>query len=326
MAPEEAAALIAKDPQNGAVLFPYLNGEELNSRWDQSPSRWVINFQDWPLELAQRYRDCLEIVTRKVKPDRERNADRGARTYWWRFLRPRPELTQAISGLKRTLVIARVSRTAAFAFVSAPIIPSDATVIFALDTWGSFAVLQSSLHLAWAFTYASSLKGDLRYSPTDVFENFPFPSKLGAIEKIGERYYTHRQGIMAARREGLTKTYNRVHDPNEHAEDIQRLRELRVEMDNAVADAYGWSELSLEHGFHQTAQGLRFTISEEARREVLGRLLALNHERYAEEVAAGLHDGPKSKGKTKAASRNEGTEPSKPVRRGRPPSPQAALL
>ena len=34
--PEEAQDLIAKDPRNKAVLFPYLNGEDLNSRWDHT--------------------------------------------------------------------------------------------------------------------------------------------------------------------------------------------------------------------------------------------------------------------------------------------------
>ncbi len=92
---------------------------------------------------------------------------------------------------------------------------------------------------------------------------------------------------MLARQEGLTKTYNRFHDPHEPADDIQQLRELHVEMDNAVAAAYGWGDLDLGHGFHETKQGLRYTISEAARREVLGRLLRLNHERYAAEVAAG---------------------------------------
>jgi hypothetical protein len=61
--------------------------------------------------------------------------------------------------------------------------------------------------------------------------------------------------------------------------------------------AYGWGDLDLGHGFHETAQGLRYTISEAARRQVLGRLLELNHARYAEEVAAGLHE--KKKGKAK---------------------------
>jgi len=76
----------------------------------------------------------------------------------------------------------------------------------------------------------------------------------------------------------------------------------QVEMDYAVSSAYGWNDLDLNHGFHQTKQGLRYTISEEARREVLGRLLALNHERYKQEVALGLHakngKKPGKRGKT----------------------------
>ena len=66
-----------------------------------------------------------------------------------------------------------------------------------------------------------------------------------------------------------------------------------------MAAAYGWDDLDLGHDFHETKQGVRFTISEEARREVLDRLLLLNHERYAEEVEQGLHDKKSKKGKGK---------------------------
>jgi hypothetical protein len=125
------------------------------------------------------------------------------------------------------------------------------------------------------------------------------------------RYNAHRQEILQARQEGLTKTYNRFHNPDESAEDIERLRELHVEMERAVADAYGWDDLDLGHGFHETKQGVRFAISEEARREVLDRLLLLNHERYAEEVAQGLHDKKSKKGKTKKPGKKDdgGTSP-----------------
>ena len=75
------------------------------------------------------------------------------------------------------------------------------------------------------------------------------------------------------------------------------MRALHKEIDEAVARTYGWDDLDLGHGFHVTKQGLRYTISEEARREVLGRLLQLNHERYAEEVAMGLHEKGAKKGK-----------------------------
>lgn len=104
---------------------------------------------------------------------------------------------------------------------------------------------------------------------------------------------------MVARQWGLTVTYDNFHDPTCTDPDIQTLRHLHIQMDTAVA--YGWHDLSLNHDFHDTKQGLRFTISEAARREVLDRLLALNHHRYAEEVAQGLHDKKKGKGKSKKA-------------------------
>jgi hypothetical protein len=82
--------------------------------------------------------------------------------------------------------------------------------------------------------------------------------------------------------------YNSIHDSAEHEPEIQRLREIHVELDESVAEAYDWTDIHLGHGFHKTAQGVRFTIGPDARREVLRRLLALNHERHAEEEASGL--------------------------------------
>ena len=100
---------------------------------------------------------------------------------------------------------------------------------------------------------------------------------------------------MGKLKEGLTKTYNRFHAFDKTDGDIQKLRDLHVEMDKSVAAAYGWTDLNLDHGFHETKQGVRFTISESSRREVLQRLLKLNHERYAEELNQGLHEKGKAK-------------------------------
>ena len=73
------------------------------------------------------------------------------------------------------------------------------------------------------------------------------------------------------------------------------------QLDHAVRDAYEWSDLDLDHGFHLTRFGTRFTFGLAPRQEVLDRLLELNHERFAEEVRQGLHGKPKAKGKRKAA-------------------------
>ncbi len=288
--PEEALALIEKDPRNRDVLFPYLNGEDLNSRPDQSPSRWVINFHDWPLERAEMYPDCMKIVREKVKPERDLNNRSVRRERWWQFAERAPALYATIAVMKRVSVIPRVSKYMICTWKPTGIVCSEATCIIASEADADFALLQSTFHGDWVRFRGSSLRNDQRYTPSDCFETFPFLTDLQEPDEIGKRYYQHRQSIMLTRQEGLTKTYNRFHDPHETSEDIVHLRELHKTMDEAVAHAYGWDDLDLGHGFHETKHGLRYTISEAARREVLGRLLKLNHERYAEEVAQGLHE------------------------------------
>ena len=123
---------------------------------------------------------------------------------------------------------------------------------------------------------------------------------------------------------GLTSLYNIVHDESRHEPDIARLREIQVEIDEAVREAYAldeerepqirafedriasaplpsWREIDLGHGFHETPQGTRFTISPQARVDVLDKLLALNHYRYDQEVKRGLHNKKKSRSKAKAS-------------------------
>jgi hypothetical protein len=310
--PEEASSLIAKNPRNKDVLFPYLNGEDLNSRPDQSPSRWVINFFDWPIEQAMAYPDCFRIVEEKVKPERMKNTfSKRAKEKWWLYERHRPELYQAIDGMKSVLVKSEVGNKLSFAFVPNVWVFSHMLYVFPTDSIVDLVVLQSTLHDLWAWTYGSTMRTDLRYAPGDLFDTFPFPHVLNVLEGVGARYDAHRRQIMITRQEGLTKTYNRFHAPDESSADIQKLRELHVEMDQAVAAAYGWTDLKLDHGFHETKQGVRFTISEPARREVLQRLLKLNHERYAEEVKQGLHS-KKGAAKKSAPKKSAASKPAQP--------------
>jgi hypothetical protein len=73
----------------------------------------------------------------------------------------------------------------------------------------------------------------------------------------------------------------------------------------------GWREIELGHGFHETRQGVRFTISPQTRIDVLDKLLALNHYRYQQEVERGLHSG-----KGRGASRKKGTGRGTPTSEG----------
>lgn len=308
MTPEAAQTLIAKDARNAEVLFPFINGQELNSSPTQSPGRWIINFFDWPLEKAEQYSDCIAIVRDKVYPERSLNKGSYARL-WWQYGRRQERLYEAIAPLRWVLAIAQTSQTAALVFVPKNMVYSHKIIVFAFDEYVYFAILQSAFHELWARRYSSTLKQDLSYTPLTAFQTFPFPVFIDhalriSLETLGETYHEHRRQIMLARQEGLTATYNRFHNPTEAAADIVHLRELHVQMDQAVAAAYGWGDLDLGHGFHATAQGVRFTLSEGARREVLDRLLALNHQRHAEEVQAQQRQGAggKQRGRGKKAA------------------------
>ncbi len=289
LTPEKAHELLMADPRNAEVVKPYLNGEDLNSRSDCSPSRWVIDFRDWPLERAQEYVEPLRVVLEQVKAERQRLNDRTYSGLWWRFGRPQMAMRRATEGLARVLVITLVSKVVQPAFVPTGWVYSHATGVLAYDDDAHFGLLSSGFHWWWAVAHASTLETRVRYTPTDCFETFPQPTLTDAVATAGGALDAHRCELMLDRQEGLTKTYNRVHSPEEDAADIVRLRELHVALDYAVRDAYGWTDLDLGHDFHETRQGVRYTFEPVVRQEILDRLLELNLERRAAEEAAGLH-------------------------------------
>jgi len=311
LSPDEARALLATDARNRDVLFPYLNGQDLNSNPDQSPSRWVINFFDWDRKRASEYPSVFKIVEERVLPERQKIKHAGTRKrgteFFWRYDSQGKDLYDTIANNEQVLVTAEVSKYVSFAFEPNNMVFSHMLIVFAFTGFLHFSLLQSTIHEVWAREHGSTLETRFRYTPKECLATYPLlKSAPATVERIGEQYYLHRQMIMSASHSGLTTTYNCFHDRNQCSSDIQKLRDLHVEMDNAVAAAYGWTDLDLGHGFHETKQGIRFTISEPARREVLQRLLKLNHERYAEEVKQGLH-GKKGAAR-KAAPKKKATK------------------
>ena len=306
----EAQEMISAAPENAEVILPYLIGQDINSSPLHKASRFVVSFEERTESEAQKYVLPFERLRRDVFPIR--NAmnpparDMRVKTQWWKFFHPRLALVEAMKRCEAVCARSQVSTHHAVAIVPSKLIPSHFVIVFLGPVHLVFPLVQSAIHEEWVWTTASSLGGfnNTRYIQRDCFLTFPFPANFweapdafGAVATAGRNYNVFRQQLLLSRQEGLTKTYNRFHDRGEKSADIARLRALHVEMDQAVAAAYGWSDLDLGHGFHATKQGERYTLSEPARRTVLDRLLALNHQRYEEEVKAGLHDKKKSKPK-----------------------------
>ena len=356
--PKEAQQLISQNPKNKNVIFPYLNGQDLNSNPDQSPSRWVINFFDWEEEYCRReYTDCFEIVEQLVKPERMKVKRKIRRERWWQFAERASKLYKSIAKLNKVLSIAQTGKTASVAFVSSDCVFSMMTIVFISDSFFYYVLLSSSLHEFWAWKHCSTMgSSTLRYTPSSAFETFPFPQNLSTeteteLKQIGETYHEFRRQFMLKMQLGLTKMYNQFHNPQLSSEianseiknrkelqkkfgketvnlwshlqktenvcsleeaiaDIKHLRQLHKEMDEAVLGAYKWSfdsaqepAIDLAHDFYEVDylpenDRVRYTISPDARKEVLKRLLLLNHEIYEQEVAQGLHD-KKKKAKAK---------------------------
>ncbi|WP_159083167.1 type IIL restriction-modification enzyme MmeI [Streptomyces sp. P3] len=278
--PEQAHDLIQRDPRNKDVLFPYLNGEDLNSRPDCSASRWVINFHDWSEERARGYPEVFAIVERDVKPERLKNTNRQRREIWWRFTRPAMDLYRAISNLDRVLVVALVSRTVMPARVPSRQVLSHKLGVFATAEDSDLALLSSSFHSIWAWRNSSTMKADLNYSPSDVYETFPRSVTTVEVRSNGGILDRLRFDVMIDRSIGLTKLYNMVHDPAAKDSDIESLRESHRKIDQSVLESYNWQDIDLAHDFYPNRQGTRFTVAPSAQIEILDRLLELNHAQH----------------------------------------------
>jgi hypothetical protein len=286
--PEEAMAWIEEDSRNAEVLFPYLNGEDLNSRSDCSASRWVIDFNDRSLSAAASYELPFARVHEAVQPERKLNNRKVYRDYWWQYAEKRPAMRKATAELEAFLAIAQTSKTMMAVRVPAGPIPSHTVVVFATQDFADQALLSSNHHQVWAITYGAKMRNDPRYTPSDVFETFPRPKSTKWLNRIGRTLDAERREIMLSRGIGLTALYNLINDSavtNDSDPEISRMRGIHVELDEAVLHAYGWSDISLDHSFYTYRQVKRWTVSPAARVEILDRLLEENHRRAALEAA-----------------------------------------
>lgn len=354
-----AQEFIADSPRNEEVVFSLINGKELNNVPNQAPQRKIIDFGDCPEAVAKSYELPYRHILELVKPVRDADNRSVRRIYWWRHAERAKGLYANLKAIKRCFAIGRSCKHLSFSAFPVDCIFSEALKVLTVDRWDLFSILQSSLHEAWARRYSGEIKQDLRYTPSDCFETYPFPEGLWRTESaelasLGERYHEHRRHLMLRLWLGLTDTYNLFHSPDLDSElqelftkraakpawidevpeehraaalactldearaGILTLRDLHRALDLANLAAYGWHQpgpdgpaIDLGHAFRDIEtlpenDRTRFTISPAARKELLRRLLTLNHARAAQESAAGVapakpEKGSRKPGKSKAS-------------------------
>ena len=336
----EAVDLLKFDKRNNEVIKPYMSGDDLNNSPEQQPSRFAINFYDWEIDKAKTFELPFKIVLEKVKPYRDSIKRAIRKKLWWQYGERMKGLYNLIQKERTFLITAKTSKYCNFSFGKSGIEYANSICIIGERSNKIFGILQSNIHYSWLTQYGTYRDTRIVYSNTNVLQTYLFPQSLtketeAELEKIGEEYHEFRRQLMLDMQLGLTKTYNLFHNPEcnsnniekakeirefkqanlqipleEAIQRIEKLRELHKQMDETVLKAYGWGfdsaqPINLAHDFYEVDylpenDRIRYTISPEARKEILKRLLELNHKIHEEEVKAGLWEkkGKKSKKKS----------------------------
>ncbi|MCH7228079.1 class I SAM-dependent DNA methyltransferase [Haloferula sp. A504] len=336
---EEATQLgLGSIPGIEKHLKGYRNGKDLTNR-----PRGVRVIDLFGLTDEQARSECPTLyqhVLTHVKPERDQNNRDTYRINWWIFGEPRRDFRPALANLPRYIATVETSKHRFFTFLDRSILPDNMLVAIASDDAFHLGVLSSTIHVTWALAAGGRLGmgNDPRYNKSRCFDPFPFPDLSEGplkqrIRDLGERLDAHRKrqqelhpgltltgiyNVLEKLRAGeaLTDKERKIHDQGL----VTLLRQLHDELDAAVLEAYGWSDLAAETEHAKTEDGRR--------EQLLSRLVALNHARAAEERQGRVrwlrpdyqNPGAAEAGPVQQTLADDGTAPTKTAR---PPGAKA---
>jgi hypothetical protein len=259
-------------------------------------------------ELRAKFPAAYQWLLERVKPARANDKRKAYRDNWWFFAEARPAMRRALSGLGRYIGTTETAKHRIFMFLDKDVVPDQKIRVIAMDDAPVLGVLSSRVHVAWALAAGSRLGvgNDPVYNGSRCFDPFPFPratdEQRAHIRTFAEQLDTHRKRQQAAHPDlTLTGLYNvldklrsgevlstKERTIHEHGL-VSVLRQLHDELDAAVLDAYGWSDLlpllRITHGNDAPAEG---QTRDDAKRgfdeAIIERLVALNAECAAEEA------------------------------------------
>lgn len=291
-----------KKLDNGALMRPYRNGRDLASK-----PRGVLVLDTFDLEeeqLKEQYPETWQWLFERVKPDRDENKRKSVRERWWRFAEPRKVLRAAHEGLTKYIATVQTSKHRYFTFLDSEIVPDDKLIAIAVSDAQCLGVLSSRVSMLWALVAGATLEDRPVYNKNSCFEAFPFPTlndeQSVKIAKLAEQIDNHRKRQQAAHPDlTLTGMYNVLEklrageeltekDKTTHQNGLlSLLRELHDDLDTAVFEAYGWSDLATKlvgKPGATTPLPDKPVEQAEAEEELLMRLVELNKQRAQEEA------------------------------------------
>ena len=254
-------------------------------------------------EVLHKAPALYQHVYNTVRPERLTNNEPYRRENWWLFGRKNTDLRAGIAELQRYIATVKTAKHRVFLFLNGTALPDSKLIAIASDDNLHLGALSSIVHCVWTLRIGSHLGvgNDPTYVVGSSFNKFPFPAlEEGALKQrirdLGERLDAHRKRQQALHPdltltglynvldyirigEALTERDNDIHDKGL----VSVLKQIHDDLDAAVLEAYGWQDLnpSTTPPADILAQG--GPDAEALEQALLTRLVALNHERAAEE-------------------------------------------
>lgn len=258
---------LASFPQLAIYKKSVVGGEELYGYTSDDAKKWALDLPQQVIDENSEFRR-------------------------FRHSAPANGIRAKIAASRLTFACGETSVNLAFDLLPSEALPKHKLVIFVSRSLALLSILSSSFHSAWAWSHGLRRKADLVYSPKRCFATFPMPGKnsaaaMRALSLLARRLVRVRRDWMGTHEQGLTRLYNEVNSPSTTDATAIVLRAIHAEIDKQLLLAYDWSDISLDHGVYEVeisgVMRKRFTISPQARVEILRRLAVLNRQRHQEE-------------------------------------------
>ena len=223
---EERGAFLETEPDAAPFLRPFVGARE----YLQGGERWILALHDAAPDVLARLPRVRELV---VAVHAYRQASKSGPTV---KLAETPTLYHVnIIPTAPFLVIPQVSSErreyVPIGWLEPPAIPSDKLRLLPDATLADFALLTSTMHMAWMRTVTGRMKSDYMYSVGVVYNTFPTPppdTDMSKLEPLA-------QAVLDARAAHPSATLAELYDPDLMPPNLRRAHQA---LDRAVDRLY----------------------------------------------------------------------------------------
>lgn len=302
-----------------SLLRPYITGDDITSSALNRIGRWALDIGDRSLdEIARRWPIAHRFIVEEVQPTRTVAAlksYKGLIDRWWQFWNHRADLMRRIRQKPEFIAYSKVTKHPICMLADSTWIYTNQVLLVSTEREDMFSICLSSFFRTWLERFCGGGLGvTLRLSISESVAKYPVPGNEVSQAGIdaAKRFNDLAVAFSAAHECGLTDVMNAIHTPDEENATIVELRQLLVVIDNEVTTAYGWDDLEIVYDFREIDGGSandpwRWSLSSDLTADLLGRLTALNRERF--EAAASSSSGASTTTKSKRGRRPKAASP-----------------